>query len=176
MGRSGGNYISGPYIDLYKRPLKIAGDENRHIAHIVRAGGLGALRYSCSDVGESHCGELPRAANVGGLPRRGRGPACQHAGLPRRGRPPRPSPRAPRQAEKQANRSSRGQNTNLSRGPEHDQNNPFFRSVSSARLASHLHFGDAESFETGKVAIVSLPLALSHTLWSHFQAQSRSGS
>ena len=77
----------------------------------------------------------------------------------------------PRQAEAQRT----GEPEQL-RSAGHDQNNPFLRSASSARLASHLHFGDAESFETGKVAIVRLPLALSHTLWSHLQAQSRSGS
>lgn len=122
----------------------------------------------------SHCGALPRGPI--GRPRafmracrgpaRHSSPATQCSTLDRTWHPG-----APRQAEAQRS----GEPEQL-RSAEHDQNNPFLRSASSARLASHLHFGDAESFETGKVAIVKLPLALSHTLWSHLQAQSRSGS
>ena len=136
---------------------------------------MGALPASvCSDVGDGPgrtdltplC-ELPRGPRLAACRA---GAAGLHAGHPAA---PGPSPHAPAPEHSGRPRSSEPEQQ---RSAEHDQNNPFFRSVSSARLASHLHFGDAESFETGKVAIVSLPLALSHTLWSHFQAQSRSGS
>ena len=121
----------------------------------------------------SHCGALPRGPI--GRPRAFLRAfmRARHSSLQQRSAAPDRTwhPGAPRQAEAQRT----GEPEQL-RSAVHDQNNPFLRSASSARLASHLHFGDAESFEMGKVAIVRLPLALSHTLWSHLQAQSRSGS